>query len=182
MLLLSGNELEAHSMLHDTMFRDRGIQFHDRLKWDVKLDKNGHERDEFDTGQTLYLLSVGRNGEHVGSMRLLPTMGKTFIAQNFSYVKLRIPIRCHRTWECTRFCIAPHAGRDEARRILAGLLEFGIKLDISYFVGVFDSRMQRIYQKIGWTPEVIGVGSCAREQIFVGLWAVDDNIRHKMHY
>jgi acyl homoserine lactone synthase len=43
---------------------------------------------------------------------------------------------------------------------------FGIK----HFVGVFDARMVRIYNRIGASPEVLGTQGEGRQSISVGLW------------
>lgn len=43
---------------------------------------------------------------------------------------------------------------------------FGIK----HFVGVFDARMVRIYNRIGAAPEVLGTQGEGRQSISVGLW------------
>lgn len=43
---------------------------------------------------------------------------------------------------------------------------FGIR----HFVGVFDARMVRIYNRIGAAPEVLGTQGAGRQTISVGLW------------
>ena len=45
---LYGDQLSDHPLLRDTMFRDRAAQFKTRLKWQVDVDENGFERDEYD--------------------------------------------------------------------------------------------------------------------------------------
>ena len=41
------DQLHTHPKLAASMFRDRADQFKTRLKWDVNVDAQGFERDEF---------------------------------------------------------------------------------------------------------------------------------------
>lgn len=177
MILASGNEIRSNSRLFDTMFRDRAKQFHTRLNWNVCVDENGHERDEFDNNQTLYLISVGKQGEHKGSIRLLPSTGKTLFDQCFSHIELDRPIVCPRIWECSRFCLAPSADHIEARRLFLAAREFGIQHNIDCFFGVFEEKMKRLYKRIGWEPIVIGASRINDQSTYVGLWEVAENTR-----
>ena len=49
------NDLRQHPLLEDTMFRDRACQFKNRLDWDVTVNAQGHERDEYDDLNPLFL-------------------------------------------------------------------------------------------------------------------------------
>ena len=40
------------------MFRDRASQFKTRLKWQVDVDENGFERDEYDALNPLYVMAL----------------------------------------------------------------------------------------------------------------------------
>ena len=42
------DQLDAFPLLKRSMFRDRADQFKTRLGWDVHVDANGEERDEYD--------------------------------------------------------------------------------------------------------------------------------------
>ena len=46
------------------MFRDRASQFKTRLKWQVDVDENGFERDEYDALNPLYLILENNLGRH----------------------------------------------------------------------------------------------------------------------
>ena len=59
------------------MFRDRATQFKTRLKWDVTVDAQGFEKDEYDALDPLYVIWENQAGRHAGSMRLLPSTGRT---------------------------------------------------------------------------------------------------------
>jgi len=51
---LYADQLDEFPQLRDTMFRDRADQFKTRLNWDVSVDENGFERDEYDDLNPLY--------------------------------------------------------------------------------------------------------------------------------
>ena len=54
------------------MFADRKRLFVDLLGWDVPSDGE-HEIDRFDDAHARYLIAMDGKGEHIGSLRLLPT-------------------------------------------------------------------------------------------------------------
>lgn len=71
------NDLNTEPKLRDSMFRDRADQFKARLGWEVAVDAKGYERDEYDDLNPLYVIWQKPCGSHGGSMRLLPTTGRT---------------------------------------------------------------------------------------------------------
>jgi acyl homoserine lactone synthase len=170
---LYADRLAETPYLAATMFRDRAIQFHDRLGWNVKVDANGHERDEYDGINPLYVIWQREDGSHGGSMRFLPTVGRTMINEHFRDLTDSVRIASPLIWECTRFCLAPDVA-NRAQKIAAGLMlagcEMGLRFGLEHAVGVFDARMVRIYRSIGWVPEVIGTGVDGRDNISAGLW------------
>ncbi len=174
------NELSDHAYLADTMFRDRATQFHTRLKWDVAVDAQGHERDAYDNLNPLYVIWQQPDGRHGGSMRFLPTTGQTMVNDHFLHLTDDVAIRSPRIWECTRFCLAP----DAQSRIAAALMLAGGELmrafEISHFVGVFDARMVRIYRMIGANPDVLGQSGSGKDSVAVGLWEYDPASRARV--
>lgn len=173
-----GDELDKFPKLKEGMFRDRAVQFKDRLGWDVQVDAAGWERDEYDDENPLYVIWETASGAHGGSMRYLPTTGPTMVQDHFSHLtdtQITSPL----IWECTRFCLAPDAtSRVAALLALAGgelVRDFGL----THVLGVFDVRMVRIYNMIGTAPEVIGCEGQGRDKISVGLWSyrAEDRLR-----
>jgi acyl homoserine lactone synthase len=158
-------------LLRDTMFRDRAIQFRDRLRWDVTVDEAGHERDDYDDEDPLYVVWQRADGRHGGSLRLLPTMGRTMVNDHFLSLTNGVEIRSPLVWECTRFCLSP----DPDRRVAAGLMlgggavmrAFGLR----HLLGVFDGPMIRVYRTIGASPDILGTHGTGRSSIGVGLWS-----------
>lgn len=165
-----GDELDAFPKLQDSMFRDRAIQFKDRLGWDVGVDASGWERDEYDDLNPLYVIWETASGHHGGSMRYLPTTGSTMVQDHFSHLydtQITSPL----IWECTRFCLAPDAKPRVAALLALAGGELVRAFGLSHVLGVFDARMVRIYNMLGTAPEVIGSEGQGRDKISVGLWS-----------
>lgn len=166
-------DLHTHPKLARTMFRDRADQFKTRLGWDVSVDYSGAERDEYDNLNPLYVIWEEPDGSHGGSMRFLPTTGRTMVNEHFSDL-MSGPITSPLIWECTRFCLTRGAGGHVAAALMLGGGEVMQNFGVEHFVGVFDARMVRIYRMIGASPEVLGSTGSGRDQISVGLWHFDD--------
>ena len=113
------SDLEDHPKLAATMFRDRADQFKTRLGWDVTVDENGFERDEYDGLNPLYVIWEEPDGSHGGSMRFLPTTGRTMVNDHFSDL-ISGPINSPSIWECTRFCLTRGAGSHVAAALMLG--------------------------------------------------------------
>lgn len=177
---LFARELSSYPKLRDSMFRDRADQFKTRLKWDVTVDDNGFERDEYDALNPLYVIWQNKSGSHGGSMRLLPTDGPTMVQDHFSHLIGDVPVVSPQIWECTRFCLARQAEpRVAAALMLAGgevMRNFGIE----HYLGVFDARMERIYRAIGSEPRILGSQGSGRDRISLGLWKFTDEARAKI--
>lgn len=171
---LYGRDLEHHRDLAHSMFTDRASQFRDRLGWDVTVGGNGEERDEYDDLNPLYVIWQRADGLHGGSMRFLPTTGRTMVNEHFAFLNDGHPIESPFIWECTRFCLSPQAGRRAAAALSLGAGELMAGFHLKHFVGVFDARMERIYGRMGLPPEVLGRRGTGRAAIGVGLWSMRD--------
>jgi acyl homoserine lactone synthase len=167
---LYADELANYPKLADTMFRDRADQFQTRLGWKVTVNDAGHERDEYDDLNPLYVIWETPNGSHGGSMRFLPTTGTVMVNDHFSELLGGETISSPFIWECTRFCLSRNAAPTVAAALMLGGGEIMRGFGIEHFVGVFDHRMKRIYRMIGASPDVLGTTGTGRDSISVGLW------------
>lgn len=165
-----GRDLHAHADLARSMFRDRADQFKTRLGWDVQVDPNGEERDQYDALNPLYVIWEMPDGSHGGSMRFLPTTGPVMVNDIFLDLAGGVPISSPLIWECTRFCLSRAAGRNVAGALTLGGVEIMRNFSVAHFAGVFDRRMVRIYRSLGFSPEVIGSQGEGRNRICLGLW------------
>jgi acyl homoserine lactone synthase len=177
---LHADQLSQFPALARGMFRDRARQFHDRLGWDVTVDENGEERDQYDDLNPLYVIWERADGTHGGSMRFLPTTGRTMVNEHFLDLTDGVEIRSPLIWECTRFFLAPDAeGRIAGALMLAGgeiMENFGV----DHFVAVFEARMLRVYRLIGASPDVLGMKGEGASAIGVGLWEFTEASRARL--
>jgi acyl homoserine lactone synthase len=167
---LYAEDLKTTPLLRDTMFRDRADQFKTRLGWDVTVNEQGEERDEYDGLNPLYVIWQRPDGTHGGSMRFLPTTGQCMVNDHFLDLTGGVRIQSPFIWECTRFCLARGAEATVAAALMLGGGEILDRFGLRHFVGVFDARMVRIYRRIGSSPTVLGSSGKGRDAISVGLW------------
>ncbi|WP_375230332.1 acyl-homoserine-lactone synthase [Roseobacter sp. S98] len=167
---LYADQLKQYPLLTETMFRDRADQFKNRLGWEVDVDAEGHERDEYDDLNPLYVIWEKADGTHGGSMRFLPTTERTMVNDHFTDLMGGGTITSPLIWECTRFCLNRDAPSTVAAALMLGGGEIMNGFGVRHFVGVFDARMVRIYRMIGSSPEVLGSQGEGRDKISVGLW------------
>lgn len=172
-------DLDQSPVLRDTMFKDRATQFKSRLNWEVTVNSTGHEIDQYDTLNPLYVIYELPDGTHGGSVRFLPTTGQTMINDHFLDLTSGVRIESPLIWECTRFCISPRASADIGATIASSLLisscEMGLNFGATDSVGVFDARMVRIYRRLGWEPTVLGTKGEGRDRISVGIWNLSED-------
>ncbi|MCC6306409.1 MAG: autoinducer synthase [Rhodobacteraceae bacterium] len=167
---IPARELPRHPGLARAMFRDRAVQFRDRLGWPVMVGADGGERDGYDARDPLYVIATDAAGGHAGSLRLMPTTGPTMLSDHFGYLP-GATIAGPRVWECTRFCLAPGADARTSARLLLGAAEIGLALGLAHALAVFDAPMERLYGRLGWVPEILGQAGCGTGAIRLGRWA-----------
>lgn len=177
---LYGDELGQYPKLAHAMFVDRAKQFKDRLGWPVDVDKNGEERDQYDVLNPLYVIWESQGGGHGGSMRFLPTTGRTMTNEHFLHLTDGVRVESPMIWECTRFCLAEGAGA----RVAAALMLAGSEIMrghcVEHFLGVFDAPMERVYRNIGASPTLLGTAGKGRTRTSVGLWAYTPEAKAKL--
>lgn len=174
------DDLYLYPKLGLSMYRDRADQFRTRLGWDVDVDDQGQERDEYDALNPLYVIWEEPDGSHGGSMRFLPSTGRVMVNEIFGHLTGGAPITSPLIWECTRFCLSRGAGPKVAAALMLAGGEIMTGFGIRHFVGVFDARMQRIYRAIGSSPELLGSEGQGRDRISVGLWEFTDEAKRKV--
>ncbi|MEO8531083.1 MAG: acyl-homoserine-lactone synthase, partial [Deltaproteobacteria bacterium] len=98
---LYADQLAAEPLLADTMFKDRARQFRNRLNWNVTVNDQGWEQDNYDALNPLYVIWQNPDGTHGGSLRFLPTTGRTMVNEHFSDLADGAKIESPLIWECT---------------------------------------------------------------------------------
>lgn len=174
--VVRGTDLWKWPVLACSMFADRKAQFGDRLKWEVAIENERYERDQYDAANPIYIIVGDDAGNHLGSMRLMPVSGPTMIFDYFASAATGIKKDDPGIWECTRFCLSPNAPRRVASIILATAARCMPDLGATEFVGVFDQRMVRIYQIAGARPEIIGRIQTKEGLVMAGRWCFSDDV------
>lgn len=155
------------------MHMDRAYQFNDRLGWKVDLRKDGREYDQYDQLNPLYVIVEDAFGTHAGSMRFLPTTGRTMVNEHFRHLLDGVVISNPLIWECTRFCISRKANRFVAPQLLAAGAKLMWESGIKHIIGVFDIRMLKVYKRLRASPTVICSSVKSKDAIAAGLWEFD---------
>jgi N-acyl-L-homoserine lactone synthetase len=167
---INGVDLFNCADLATSMFEDRKSQFHDRLKWPVTIENGRLERDEYDAKNPMYIILEKDDGSHGGSMRLMPTVGRTMINEHFLDALGGNPIIEYETWECTRFCMSPSKPRQNPVALFAAAGYLMRELAVKRLVAVFDNKMKRNYRLSGASPNVIGEMSLGSDAVYAGAW------------
>ena len=77
--------------------------FVERLGWPLSVD-NGHEVDQFDHDDTVYVVARSDEGRVIGCARLLPTIGPYLLGDVFPQLLSGMPApRLADVWELSRF-------------------------------------------------------------------------------
>ncbi|WP_411891771.1 acyl-homoserine-lactone synthase [Yoonia sp. SDW83-1] len=168
--LISGHNLFLEPDLARSMFRHRAAQFYHRLGWTVQIDNLGMERDVYDRMNPLYVLVVGDDGQHLGSMRFLPTIGRTMLNEHFGALHDGPKIKDPRIWECTRFCLAPGADSRTSFKLLAAGASLMKEFNLSHLIAVFDHQMKRLYRNSQVSPTIVASGDYKGESVSIGMW------------
>jgi N-acyl-L-homoserine lactone synthetase len=168
----------ADPRLIDSMYRDRAAVFRDRLGWDLTVDDRGWECDEYDALNPLYCIAALPDGTHGGSLRLLPTTGRTMLHDHFAALLGPAEVRSPTIWEVTRLCVTPRATPWTSLVRLSSLVmhaaaEFGMRAGVTQFVGVYAAAMTAVYHRCGQVPRCIGKQQRGEEEICAGLWTLD---------
>jgi acyl homoserine lactone synthase len=183
--LVYGDDLFDFPQLANEMFHDRRAQFKEALGWSLKVDALGREIDEYDLQNPLYIILRDAEGRHLGSTRLLPTTGRTMIADRFSDLTHGVEIESPLIWETTRFFIARRDGdsRKNAAALMWAGCQIGLRAGVQFYVGVTAAHMVRVFAACGWPCEVIGRRTDSDGEICACLWEVDeamcDRLRHR---
>jgi acyl homoserine lactone synthase len=162
--------------LSDGMLRDRGVQFKERLGWNLRTDAEGRERDQYDDLDPLYLIVSDDGNRHLGSTRLMPTTGPTMIGDCFMHLTDDVAITSPLIWEVTRFFVSDQATRHVAPLLMWAGCSFARQAGIEYFVGVTGAHMVRVFRACGWPSDIIGTSGSAEGEICACLWEVSDEI------
>lgn len=164
-------------MLIRSMMQHRTESYRERLNWNAASLKGEYELDFFDVVNPLYLIVVDRNGLHEGSIRLLPTTGKTMTTSIFKNNFPEVSIRGSNIWEHSKLCLSPSSDEKTTGNLITALFELAASIKIDVFVGVVDNVLLSIFEQVGWPPIILSEGRFENRKIKLGLWSVSDQAK-----
>lgn len=161
---------------HASMFRDRKTLFVDLLGWDVPVVDDAFEIDRYDTDAALYLIAPDKGGQHLGSMRLLPTVQGHLLSDLFAELcDGNIP-RGREIMEITRLCLPQRlgcAGRLAVRnRLITAMVDYALANCITTLTGVVTAAYREQVLAMGWRAEPLGP-SFARDGAMLGAFRLN---------
>jgi acyl-homoserine lactone synthase len=150
-----------HSQIEE-MFRIRHDIYVGRRGWKALEKPDGRDVDQFDTDQTVYLLSLNELGKVVAGLRLNPTTGPHLIRDVFPHTVTEgpIPVGEH-IYEFTRWFVvkervSPEENRRVAGELLVAMLEYGKKAGLTHISLCCDSFFWKTMQETRWDVRRLG--------------------------
>ena len=147
--------------LFRSMHEDRKRVFVDTLKWD--LDHDGFcEQDQYDTADAQYLiLRDEETSEHLGSVRLLPTIRGHILGDVFPFL-CSAAVPCGpEIWEITRLVVSPRVNRSDRlmiRNMLGrAMIEYGQLVGIEKYTAVCEIGFLSQLLASGWRCDPLGL-------------------------
>ena len=175
--IFSLTQLTNRPLLAHSMFSDRATQFKIRLAWDVCVNSIGYEMDEYDDGQSEYVVVYDEKDRHLGSLRLRDVNIGCMLTEKFGPLLLRSRPILDRTIEVTRYCLSPsiHGRSSDVNNILfRAAHEYACRKGYTAWVGVFDRRMMYIYKRNKWKPKYTNSLVLHGNKLTLGYWRTAD--------
>ncbi len=158
------------------MFEDRKSVFVDLLRWDVPVLERCFEVDEFDDEQATYLIIADRDGDHLGSARLLPTTRRHILADLFADLCAVPPPTGPDVFEITRFCLSRRQDAASRRltrnRLVSALAWYALDCGIRTYTGVAEIAWLQQILAFGWACRPLG-SPVRLECGLIGALAID---------
>jgi N-acyl-L-homoserine lactone synthetase len=173
--VVSGADRDRFAAPLAQMYRDRKRVFVDRLGWGLPVVAGQYEIDQFDGDAAVYLLATDIDGNHAGSLRLLPTTHPHLLSDVFpDLCEAGVP-RGADIWEITRLCTAPDLAdpRPVRQQLLLGVVEFALLSGIRRYTCMTHLPYLNAVLAVGWDCEPLGL---PREDAGVTVGAIAINV------
>jgi len=145
---------------HASMFEDRRRLFVDLMGWDVPVTRDGHEIDQFDGDAAVYVIETDEVGEHIGSLRLLPTDRPHILDTLFSDLVVGELPAGRDVLEITRLCLPTRLGAAHRlhvrNRLISAMVDFCFAARINTLTGVVRPGFRTQILSMGWEAEILG--------------------------
>lgn len=158
------------------MFEDRKSVFVDLLKWEVPVLGGRLEIDQFDDCHATYLIVADKEGDHLGSARLLPTTRPHILGSLFADLCAGAPPAGPDVLEITRFCLSrrqsAQARRLTRNRLVSALAWHALGNGVRTYTGVAELSWLQQILAFGWDCRPLGV-PLRRDRGMIGALAIE---------
>lgn len=138
----------------EAMFEDRKRLFVDLLGWDLSVEQGRWEIDRFDVDDALYLIGLDQTGDHIGSLRLLPSAQPHILSTLFSDLCPDGVPTGPTTYEVTRLCLPVRHSTAERLRIrnalITAMVDHALDVGITRLTGVVEAGFLAQILRMGW--------------------------------
>lgn len=143
------------------MFAARKRVFVDLLRWDVPVLDDLYEVDQFDVPSARYLVLASRDGDHLGSTRLLPSMRPHILGTLFAHLCEEAVPQADDIFEITRFCLDRRLKARERREVrdtlICALVDHALATGINRYTAIADLGWVQQILSFGWRSRPLGV-------------------------
>ena len=175
-IIQQGANLAVEDALFDAMFRERRRIFVDLLGWNLPVSPTGCEIDQFDDPFASYLIAVDDDGQHLGSMRLLPTNRPHILSSLFSCLADHGVPQGPAIREITRLCLAQRLRTCERLRVrnqlISAMVDHALRRGIEALTGVVRPSFRTSVLAMGWRAEALGPERCI-DSMPLGAFRID---------
>ncbi|MBX9898037.1 MAG: autoinducer synthase [Qipengyuania sp.] len=142
------------------MFADRKQVFVDMLRWNVPVIDGRFEIDQFDSDLATYIIAANGTGEHLGSLRLLPTGHPHILGELFADLCDDGVPRGPHVAEITRLCLhtrLPAVARLTVRnQLITAMVDHCLRIGIVVLTGVVTWPFLEQILAMGWRAAPLG--------------------------
>jgi acyl-homoserine lactone synthase len=160
-LYIPAGRLARHPQLAQQMYRRRYDAFVQGRGWRELESAPGMERDQFDTDQAMYLLSLDPEGGIIGGLRLLPTTHPHLLSEIFPHLAGEAVPAGPDILEMTRYFTVrdrskPAQMRRAAGELLCAMFEVCLQCDVRWITMAFDTFYLRRMRQNNWGETILG--------------------------
>lgn len=159
--VICGGEGVSEDALFAQMFEERKRIFIDLLGWDLPALDGRFEVDQFDNPATRYIICAGLDGQHLGSVRLLPCDGPNLLGSVFPFLCDGEPPDGADIWEISRLCLSRSIRAAERRlvrdQLATAITRFALNAGIQAYCCVADMPWYSQLLSFGWRCEPLGL-------------------------
>jgi N-acyl-L-homoserine lactone synthetase len=142
------------------MFVARREVFVDLLKWDLAVLDGKYELDQFDDTHARYIILTERDGRHLGSARLLPTLRPHLLDSFYPALCEEGAPRGAGIMEITRFCLDRSLSASDRRAVrdtlVVAITQHALACGIRAYSAIAELRWLQQILAFGWRCALLG--------------------------